>query len=215
MVPPSASVATIRPAFSARGETVSPHRSEARRRNRAPSLRSAATRCRFSIMCANGSPGSISPPKLRNAGRVASVEPAVGDHHVEDRLRLPANGVPDADRLEQPPCGGDNRGRPFVASVAPAQRRIGDRHGKRRAERLPQRDRKREAGKVRRRQSAHPCRSAWSQLSCSKSSTIRRRARPRGRSYAKNADMYPERCSVKRAPLIRDRPSYVKGESAD
>ena len=74
-------------------------------------------------------------------------EPAVGDHHVEDRLRLPANGVPDADRLEQPPRGGDNRGRPLVAGVASAQRRIRNRHGKRRAERLPQRDRKGEAGK--------------------------------------------------------------------
>ena len=30
-------------------------------------------------------------------------EPAVGDHHVEDRLRLAGDRVPDADRLEHPP----------------------------------------------------------------------------------------------------------------
>ena len=49
---------------------------------------SASTRCRFSTMCANGSPGSTSPPKVRKVGRTASSSFAVGHHHVEDRLRV-------------------------------------------------------------------------------------------------------------------------------
>ena len=58
------------------------------------------------------------------------VEPAVGDHHVEDRLRLSADGIPNAERLEQPPCGRDNGRSAFVVGVAFAQRRIGHRDGK-------------------------------------------------------------------------------------
>ena len=76
------------------------------------------------------------------------VEPAVGDHHVEDRLRLPADGIPDAERLEQPPRRSDDGRSAFVVGVADAERRIGDRDGKRRPERLAQRNGKRQAGKA-------------------------------------------------------------------
>ena len=58
------------------------------------------------------------------------VEPAVGDHHVEDRLRLSADGIPDAERLEQPPRRGDDGRSAFVVGVAYAERRIGHRDGK-------------------------------------------------------------------------------------
>ncbi len=54
-------------------------------------------------MWANGSPGSTSPAKVEKyrAHRVA--EPAVGDDHVEDRLRFAGDGVPNANSLKQPP----------------------------------------------------------------------------------------------------------------
>ena len=58
------------------------------------------------------------------------VEPAVGDHHVEDRLRLSADGIPDAERLEQPPRRRDDGRCAFVVGVAFAERRIGHRDGK-------------------------------------------------------------------------------------
>ena len=56
------------------------------------------------------------------------VEPAVGHHHVEDRLRGPGDAPPDADRLEQPARRRDNGGGAFVLGVARAERRIGNRH---------------------------------------------------------------------------------------
>ena len=127
-------------------------------------------------------------------------EPAVGDHHVEDRLRLRGDGVPHADRLEQPARGGDDRGGPLVGVVASAQRRIGDDHAKRRAERLPQRDRQRQAGKT----------AAGNQYigvvmrgpNCHAASLARLSApglTPRAFPYAKNDDMVSRmRCSVKR-----------------
>ena len=78
-------------------------------------------------MCANGSPGAISPPKVRKVGRTASLQLGVGDHHVEDRLRVAGDRVPDADGLEQPPRRGRDRRGARIAAHARAERRIGDR----------------------------------------------------------------------------------------
>ena len=78
--------------------------------------------------------------------RVAEL--AVGDHHVEDRLRLFGDVVPDADRGIEPPRAGNDRGGALVLGVIRDQRRIGDRHRKRRPERLAQRNSKRQAGKA-------------------------------------------------------------------
>ena len=55
------------------------------------------------------------------------VDPAVGDDHVEDRLRFVGDVLPNAERLEQPARRGDNGGGAFVAGMAFAQRRVGDR----------------------------------------------------------------------------------------
>ena len=99
---------------------------------------SASTSLRFSIMWANGSPGSISPRKGEKDRPHRIVEPAVGDDHVEDRLRIVGDALPNADGLEQPARRRhDGRGA-FVARVAYAKRRIGDHDGKGRSQRLPQ-----------------------------------------------------------------------------
>ena len=37
------------------------------------------------------------------------LQPAVGDHHVEDRLRLAGDGLPHTDSLKQPPRRRGNR----------------------------------------------------------------------------------------------------------
>ena len=58
------------------------------------------------------------------------VEPAVGDDHVEDRLRLAGDALPDAERLEQPPRRRDDRRGALVIGIAFAERRIGDSDGK-------------------------------------------------------------------------------------
>ena len=60
------------------------------------------------------------------------VEPAVGDDHVEDRLRLVGDGVPDAERLEQPPRRRDDGRGALVVGVAAPSAGIGDRDGERR-----------------------------------------------------------------------------------
>ena len=109
---------------------------------------SASTSGGFSIMWANGSPGSTSPAKVRKAGRTASCELGVGHHHVEDRLRSVRDRIPDAECLEQPPRGGgDRRGARVAWRPHAAQRRVGhhDREGI--AEPLAQRDRERQTGK--------------------------------------------------------------------
>ena len=49
----------------------------------------------------------------------------IGDDHVEDRLRLGRDLVPDAERLEQPAAGGDDGGRARIAARPRGQRRIG------------------------------------------------------------------------------------------
>jgi len=75
-------------------------------------------------------------------------EPAVGDDHVEDRLRLRRDGLPDTDGLEQTPCRRDDRRRALVFAAARAQRRIGDRNRERRSQRLPQGNGERQPGKA-------------------------------------------------------------------
>ncbi len=60
------------------------------------------------------------------------VEPAVGDDHVEDRLRLVGDVLPGADRLEEPARSGDDRGGALVVVTALAERRVGDRDRERR-----------------------------------------------------------------------------------
>ena len=55
--------------------------------------------------------------------------------------------VPDADRLEQPPRRRHDRGGARIGAGAP-ERRIGHRHREGGAQRLPQRDRERQAGKA-------------------------------------------------------------------
>ena len=84
----------------------------------------------------------------REEGRPHRVlQAAVGDHHVEDRLRVVRDLVPDADRLEQPPRRRHDGGGARIAP-ARAERRIGDRDRERRPEPLAQRDRQREAGEA-------------------------------------------------------------------
>ena len=58
------------------------------------------------------------------------------------------DGLPNAERLEQPPRRRDDGGSALVVGMALAERRVGDRDGKRRAKPLAQRDRKRQAGKA-------------------------------------------------------------------
>ena len=76
------------------------------------------------------------------------VETAVGDRHVEDRLRARSDRLPDADGLEQPPRRRDDRRSARIATAA-RERGIGDLDLKRRAESLPQGDRQRQACKAR------------------------------------------------------------------
>ena len=108
---------------------------------------SASTSAGFSIMCANGSPGATSPPNVRNVGRIDVLQLGIGDDHVEDRLRVVRDLVPDADGLEQPPRRRRDRRGARVARMALAERRIGDRDLERIAEPLAQRDRERQPAK--------------------------------------------------------------------
>ena len=55
------------------------------------------------------------------------VEAAVGDRHVEDRLRAVRDPFPDADGLEQPPRRRDDRRRARIAGAA-LERGIGHHH---------------------------------------------------------------------------------------
>ena len=76
------------------------------------------------------------------------VEAAVGDRHVEDRLRVGRDRLPDADGLEQPPRRRDD-GRCARVATAALEGGIGNDDRKRRPERLPQGDRQRQAGEAR------------------------------------------------------------------
>ena len=75
------------------------------------------------------------------------LQTAVGDDHVEDRLRPIRHPLPDTDGLEQPPCRSDDCRRPRIGRRA-HERRIGDGDRKRWPQRLPQRDRQRQAGEA-------------------------------------------------------------------
>ena len=76
------------------------------------------------------------------------VDPAVGHHHVEDRLRFIGDARPDVERLEQTAHGRDEGGRAFVIGVAFAQHRIGDGDGNRPPQSLLERDRQRQPGEA-------------------------------------------------------------------
>ena len=56
-------------------------------------------------------------------GRV--LQPRIGHDHVEDRLRLVRDRLPDPEGFEQPPAGRDDGGRPRIAARPRRQRRIG------------------------------------------------------------------------------------------
>ena len=71
----------------------------------------------------------------------------IGDDHVEDRLRLAGDVIPDADRLEQPAAGGDDRGGARIAARPRRQRGIGDDDRNLGAKALAQRQRQRQTGK--------------------------------------------------------------------
>src|SRR5262249_31067801 len=74
-------------------------------------------------------------------------EPAVGDVHVDNRLRLASNPVPDPDGLEQPACRRhDRRGTRIIGGLP--ERRVRHRHPIGRTERLLERDRERQARKA-------------------------------------------------------------------
>jgi hypothetical protein len=75
-------------------------------------------------------------------------KPAVGDCHVQDRLSVGGNALPNTKRLEQPAHRSNDRGGAFVIGGATAEARVGDGNGEGVAERLPQSDGKREPGEA-------------------------------------------------------------------
>ena len=74
-------------------------------------------------------------------------QPGIGDDHVDYRLRLGCDLIPDAERLEQPPAGRHDGGRARIAARPRRQRRIGDDDGNIGAKALAQRQRQRQPGK--------------------------------------------------------------------
>ncbi len=84
----------------------------------------------------------------KKCGPHGVIELRIRDDHVEDRLRIRRDRIPDLDRFEQAPRrGGDGRSA-RVFRLGMRQRGIDDRHRKRIAEALTQRDRQREAGEA-------------------------------------------------------------------
>jgi hypothetical protein len=76
-------------------------------------------------------------------------KPAVGDRHVENRLGVVGDALPNAKRLEQPAHRGNDRGGAFVAGGrTTTEAWIGDGDAKAIAERLTQSDGKRESGEA-------------------------------------------------------------------
>jgi hypothetical protein len=76
-------------------------------------------------------------------------KPAVGDRHVENRLGVGGNALPNAKRLEQPAHRGDDRGGAFViGGRATAEAWVGDGNGEAIAECLAQSDGEREPGEA-------------------------------------------------------------------
>ena len=63
---------------------------------------SAPVRSPALTIWAKGSPPSDLAVEGEKAGRTGSLKAAVGDHHVEDRLRLVRDPVPDPQRLQHP-----------------------------------------------------------------------------------------------------------------
>ena len=109
---------------------------------------SASTSSRFSIMCANGSPSSTSPPKVRNVGRTASSS-------LESVTTMSRIGCASAATASQTPIASNSRR--AAAAIAEARGSF-DAAGasagsatvtaKLVAQRLAQRDRQRQAGKA-------------------------------------------------------------------
>ena len=103
---------------------------------------------RFSIICANGSPGATSPPNVRNVGRIAS-------RSLESVTTMSRIGcAPSATVSQTPMVSNKRRAAAAIAEAraspraAVAERRIGDRDLEAIAEPLAQRDGQREAGKA-------------------------------------------------------------------
>jgi hypothetical protein len=71
----------------------------------------------------------------------------IGHDHVEDGLRIGGHLAPDAERLEQPPAGGHDRGRARIAARPHRQRRIGHDDRNIGAKALAERQRQRQPGK--------------------------------------------------------------------
>ena len=108
---------------------------------------SASIRWRFSTMCANGSPGSTSPAKVRNTGRVASSS-------LESVTTMSRIGCASAATSSQTPIASNSRRQAATMAVARgsrlgrvAERRIGDDDRNIGPEPLAQRQRQRQPGK--------------------------------------------------------------------
>ena len=67
----------------------------------------------------------------------------IGDHHVEDGLRLRCDLIPHPDGIEQPAAGRNDSRRARIAAWPHRQRRIGDDNGNIGAKPLTQRQRQR------------------------------------------------------------------------
>ena len=110
---------------------------------------SASISSRFSIMCAKASPGFDLALEGQEGRPHRVVELGIGDHHVEHRLRLARDRLPDADRLEQPPRRrGDRRGARIAATARCASAGSATVDRELVAQRLAQRDGQRQPGKA-------------------------------------------------------------------
>ena len=98
-------------------------------------------------MCANGSPGSTSPAKVRNTGRVASCSLESVTTMSRIGCAFGRDLIPHPDGIEQPAAGGDDGGRARIAARPQRQRRIGDDDGNIGAKALTQRQRQRQPRK--------------------------------------------------------------------
>ena len=96
-------------------------------------------------MCANGSPGSTFPAKVRNTGRVASSSLELVTTMSRIGCACASDLFPHPECLEQPAAGRDDGGGPRVAARARRQRRIGHNNGNIGAKALTQRQRQRQA----------------------------------------------------------------------
>ena len=108
----------------------------------------ASTKSRFSTMCANGSPSSTSPPKVRKVGRTTSST-------LESVTTMSRIGCASSATASQTPIASNSRR--AAAAIAEARGSldfsclsagIGHRHREACAQRLSQRNRQRQAGKA-------------------------------------------------------------------